>query len=145
VGNLQRSHGPWPGEVGLSPDDEAAQSAVSTERSPANSRLSQHSSGTGYNPLNQTYGHDHVAGDAQFADRPGTEVVGHTPEAVRAFLGTGPFDLGGRPLTIIDSPGLHRFADFSIVNEPRPRDVRRLLARGYIAKTVSRVHRHGRR
>jgi hydroxyacylglutathione hydrolase len=53
---------------------------------------------------------DHVAGDAQFDGRPGTVVVGHTPEAVREFFGPGPFDLGGRPLTIIESPGHHAAA-----------------------------------
>jgi hydroxyacylglutathione hydrolase len=188
---------------------------------------------------------DHVAGDAQFADRPGTVVVGHAPEAVREFFGTGPFDLGGRPLTIIDSPGhhaaaitvfdphtgflltgdtvlpgrlfafdypaflstldrlvdfaenhsvthvlgchvemrrapgrdyamgvtyqpderapqmtvtqlraardaarsvegrrgIHRFADFSIINEPRPRDLRRLMTRAHAAMLLSRLRR----
>lgn len=53
---------------------------------------------------------DHVAGDAQFTDRPDTVVVGHSPDEVRAFFGTGPFELGGRPLTIIDSPGHHAAA-----------------------------------
>ncbi|XVU28766.1 MBL fold metallo-hydrolase [Actinoplanes sp. CA-054009] len=185
---------------------------------------------------------DHVAGDAQFGDRPGTVVVGHSPEAVRDFFGTGDFDLGGRPLTILYTPGhhaaaitvfdphtgflltgdtvlpgrlyvfdhaafastmdqlvafaethpvthvlgchvemrrrprrdyaigatyqpderapqmtvaqlraardaahavrgrpgFHRFDDFVILNEPRKRDVRRLLLRGYLAKALSR-------
>jgi glyoxylase-like metal-dependent hydrolase (beta-lactamase superfamily II) len=53
---------------------------------------------------------DHVAGDGQFADRPHTVVVGHDLAAVRAFFGPGDFDLGGRPLTIIESPGHHAAA-----------------------------------
>jgi hydroxyacylglutathione hydrolase len=53
---------------------------------------------------------DHVAGDAQFADRPDTVVVGHDLAAVRAFFGPAEFDLGGRRLTIIESPGHHAAA-----------------------------------
>ncbi|MFF5076439.1 MBL fold metallo-hydrolase [Actinoplanes sp. NPDC000266] len=53
---------------------------------------------------------DHVAGDAQFSDRPSTVVVGHDAETVRDFFGTGDFDLGGRPLTILHSPGHHAAA-----------------------------------
>ncbi|WP_236652435.1 MBL fold metallo-hydrolase [Streptacidiphilus neutrinimicus] len=63
-----------------------------------------------------THGHgDHVAGDAQFADRPFTRVVAREAEAVREFFGFGAcwptgsvrFDLGGRELTLIGSPGHH--------------------------------------
>jgi glyoxylase-like metal-dependent hydrolase (beta-lactamase superfamily II) len=62
-----------------------------------------------------THGHgDHVAGDPQFADRPGTTVVGRAADDVRAFFGfrTWPdevveFDLGGRCLELIGSPGHH--------------------------------------
>lgn len=53
---------------------------------------------------------DHVAGDAQFRDRPGTEIVGHSLDEVRAFFRDGPFELGGRPLTILYSPGHHAAA-----------------------------------
>lgn len=52
---------------------------------------------------------DHVAGDGQFAGRPRTVIVGHDPEAVRVFFGAE-FDLGGRALTIIESPGHHAAA-----------------------------------
>ena len=35
-----------------------------------------------------THGHgDHVAGDASFADRPDTVVVGHDVDSVRTFFG----------------------------------------------------------
>ncbi|WP_063770195.1 MBL fold metallo-hydrolase [Streptacidiphilus melanogenes] len=63
-----------------------------------------------------THGHgDHVAGDVQFADRPHTTVVAREAEAVRDFFGFGAdwptgsvrFDLGGRELTLIGSPGHH--------------------------------------
>jgi hydroxyacylglutathione hydrolase len=66
-----------------------------------------------------SHGHgDHVAGDAQFADRPATTVVPRQEDAVRSFFGFGeewpaeivPFDLGGRVLDIIGSPGHHRAA-----------------------------------
>lgn len=65
-----------------------------------------------------THGHgDHVAGDAQFADRPDTTVVSREIEAVQRFFGfTGwpeqvvRFDLGGRVLEITGSPGHHRAA-----------------------------------
>ena len=67
-----------------------------------------------------THGHgDHVAGDAQFADRPDTTVVSREIEAVQAFFGfddaTWPaqavsFDLGGRVLEIFGSPGHHKAA-----------------------------------
>jgi hydroxyacylglutathione hydrolase len=65
-----------------------------------------------------THGHnDHVAGDAQFADRPGTSIVGRELTAVQEFFGftswpdqTVQFDLGGRLLEITGSPGHHRAA-----------------------------------
>jgi glyoxylase-like metal-dependent hydrolase (beta-lactamase superfamily II) len=65
-----------------------------------------------------THGHgDHVAGDAQFADRPATRVVGRDAEAVRGFFGldgrpqqTVRFDLGARLLEVIASPGHHAAA-----------------------------------
>jgi hydroxyacylglutathione hydrolase len=61
-----------------------------------------------------THGHnDHVAGDPQFADRPATTVVPRDVDAVRAFFGFGDgwpaqtvtFDLGGRVLEVLGSPG----------------------------------------
>jgi hydroxyacylglutathione hydrolase len=65
-----------------------------------------------------THGHnDHVAGDAQFADRPDTTIVGREAEAVQAFFGFDAwpaqirsFDLGGRVLEILGSPGHHSSA-----------------------------------
>ncbi len=63
-----------------------------------------------------THSHgDHVAGDAQFADRPNTVVVGHGRDDVQAFFDITewpgqvvPFDLGGRVLQIFATPGHHR-------------------------------------
>lgn len=60
-----------------------------------------------------THGHgDHRAGDAEFRDRPDTTVVGVAPEEVAAFFGIKAwpndivdFDLGGRVLSIIPTPG----------------------------------------
>ncbi len=56
--------------------------------------------------------HDHVAGDGQFADRPGTTVVPATRPAVYDFLKLtadpdrpARLDLGGRVLDCIASPG----------------------------------------
>jgi glyoxylase-like metal-dependent hydrolase (beta-lactamase superfamily II) len=65
-----------------------------------------------------THGHgDHVAGDVQFDGRPDTVVVGREPEAVQQHFGftTWPdqqvsYDLGGRVLQLIASPGHHRAA-----------------------------------
>jgi hydroxyacylglutathione hydrolase len=65
-----------------------------------------------------THGHkDHVAGDAQFASRPATTVVGRELDAVQECFGfTGwpeqivTFDLGGRVLEVTGSPGHHRAA-----------------------------------
>jgi glyoxylase-like metal-dependent hydrolase (beta-lactamase superfamily II) len=55
---------------------------------------------------------DHHAGDAEFAARPDTTVVGLKPTEVAAFFGIadwpreiGTFDLGGRALSIIPTPG----------------------------------------
>jgi hydroxyacylglutathione hydrolase len=64
-----------------------------------------------------THGHnDHVAGDVQFAGRAGTTVVPRDVDAVRLFFGFGDgwpaetvrFDLGGRVLDVLGSPGHHR-------------------------------------
>jgi hydroxyacylglutathione hydrolase len=62
-----------------------------------------------------THAHrDHVAGDAQFTDRPRTTVVGTDLESVRSFFGftdwpdqVATFDLGGRVLDLIGVPGHH--------------------------------------
>jgi glyoxylase-like metal-dependent hydrolase (beta-lactamase superfamily II) len=62
-----------------------------------------------------THGHrDHRDGDPQFADRQNTTVVGHTAEEVRSFYGFSEwpghivnFDLGGRVLELIGTPGHH--------------------------------------
>ncbi len=55
---------------------------------------------------------DHIRGDSEFAARPATEVVGLKPADVARFFGvkTWPddiasFDLGGRVLSIIPTPG----------------------------------------
>ncbi|WP_063627951.1 MBL fold metallo-hydrolase [Actinospica robiniae] len=61
---------------------------------------------------------DHVAGDVQFADRPHTRVVAHEVEAVRTHFGfsqawpaeTVAYDLGGRVLDVMGSPGHHATA-----------------------------------
>lgn len=68
-----------------------------------------------------THGHgDHVRGDGQFADRPGTVVVGHQPDAVADFFGftawpreTVRFDLGGRVLEVTGIPG-HEAASIAV-------------------------------
>lgn len=66
-----------------------------------------------------THGHgDHVAADAQFAGRAGTTVVPRDADAVRLFFGFGDgwpdrtvtFDLGGRVLDVLGSPGHHKAA-----------------------------------
>lgn len=55
---------------------------------------------------------DHVAGDAAFRDRPDTTVIGLKPADVAGFFGIakwpdeiGRFDLGGRSLRILPTPG----------------------------------------
>lgn len=60
---------------------------------------------------------DHIAADEQFADRPLTRTVGHSPEAVAAYFGikqwpteTAGFDLGDRMLHVIPTPGHHAAA-----------------------------------
>ena len=60
-----------------------------------------------------THGHgDHHAGDDEFRDRPDTEIVGLKPEEVAAFFRIGDwpreighYDLGGRVLDVIPTPG----------------------------------------
>lgn len=60
-----------------------------------------------------SHGHgDHHAGDAEFADRPDTTVVGLKPDDVATAFGVSAwpdtiaqFDLGGRVLDIIPTPG----------------------------------------
>lgn len=62
-----------------------------------------------------THAHsDHIAGDDQFADRPGTTVVAPDLESVRAFFGFSAWpdevvhlDLGGRVLEVTGCPGHH--------------------------------------
>jgi hydroxyacylglutathione hydrolase len=88
-------------------------------------RLADHPS-RGYRLIvAHTHSHgDHVAGDATFADRPATDVVGKTPEDVQAFFGftswpheTVRLDLGGRDLAITGIPG-HHVASIAI-HDPR--------------------------
>ena len=62
-----------------------------------------------------THGHgDHVGGDAGFADRPDTIVVGHTVDDVAGFFGIvqwpediGLLNLGGRKVDVLPTPGHH--------------------------------------
>ncbi len=71
-------------------------------------------------PLAVAHSHshgDHVAGDAAFRERPNTTVVGLKPEDVAAFFGIAHwpdeivrYDLGGRPLSIIPTPGHQKAA-----------------------------------
>lgn len=55
---------------------------------------------------------DHIAGDPEFAGTPDVTIVGHAPEQVAAFFGikswpedVEPFDLGGRIIDVIPTPG----------------------------------------
>ncbi|MGH8242924.1 MAG: MBL fold metallo-hydrolase [Steroidobacteraceae bacterium] len=62
-----------------------------------------------------SHGHgDHVGGDAGFKDRADTVVVGHSDAEVAKFFGidawpaeTAAFDLGGRIVDIVPTPGHH--------------------------------------
>jgi hydroxyacylglutathione hydrolase len=62
-----------------------------------------------------SHGHsDHVGGDGVFAGRPDTVVVGHKPDDVARFFGIegwpaqpAAFDLGGRIVDILPTPGHH--------------------------------------
>lgn len=67
---------------------------------------------------------DHVAGDDAFRDRPNTILVGLKPADVATFFGIekwpdeiAPFDLGGRVLSIIPTPGHQKAA--IMVYDPR--------------------------
>ncbi|GAA0310093.1 hypothetical protein GCM10009087_20200 [Sphingomonas oligophenolica] len=67
---------------------------------------------------------DHIAGDAAFRDRPDTTVIGLKPADVAGFFGIGNwpdaiarFDLGGRVLDIVPTPG-HQAASIMIY-DPR--------------------------
>jgi glyoxylase-like metal-dependent hydrolase (beta-lactamase superfamily II) len=66
---------------------------------------------------------DHIAGDGEFAGRPDTVVVGHSPAQVAAFFKItswpetiAQLDLGGRMLDIIPSPG-HEPAEITVFDE----------------------------
>ena len=71
-----------------------------------------------------SHGHgDHFAGDDEFRTRPGATVVGLKPEEVASFFGVTdwpntivPYDLGGRVLHIIPTPG-HQPAHIMIYDE----------------------------
>lgn len=74
---------------------------------------------TGYRlTVAHTHGHDdHVAADAQFADRPDTVVIGRSLDDVTAYYGfdawpagTATIDLGGRVVDVLPGPGHHRSA-----------------------------------
>ncbi|WP_433889318.1 MBL fold metallo-hydrolase [Streptomyces sp. CA-111067] len=73
-----------------------------------------------------SHGHqDHLAADPQFAGRPATTVLPRDAESVRSFFGFGAdwptgtvsFDLGGRVLEVLGSPGHHEAA--ITVHDPR--------------------------
>ena len=88
-------------------------------RSEVDQLIDQHLADTGRAMLPlvvmHTHGHgDHVGGDAGFVDRPDTVIVGHSAEEVAAFFGIadwpegiGAFDLGGREVRILPTPGHH--------------------------------------
>jgi glyoxylase-like metal-dependent hydrolase (beta-lactamase superfamily II) len=78
--------------------------------------LATRPAGTAYGlVVAHTHGHgDHVAGDAAFADRPHTTVVGHEVAAVRDFFGFTNWpaevvvlELGERPVEVFGIPGHH--------------------------------------
>jgi glyoxylase-like metal-dependent hydrolase (beta-lactamase superfamily II) len=81
------------------------------------------SKGTPELPLLVAHSHahgDHIAGDSEFADRPNTTVVGHSPEAVASFFhiehwpeDTASINLGGREIDIIPMPG-HEPAEIAL-------------------------------
>lgn len=62
-----------------------------------------------------SHGHgDHIGGDSGFEGRPDTKIVGHEPEAVAEFFdiddwptGSAIYDLGGRALEVLPTPGHH--------------------------------------
>jgi glyoxylase-like metal-dependent hydrolase (beta-lactamase superfamily II) len=68
-----------------------------------------------------THAHgDHIAGDPEFEGSPDVTIVGHSPEQVAAFFKIAswpeeiaPFDLGGRVIDIIPSPG-HEAAELTL-------------------------------
>ncbi|WP_164155829.1 MBL fold metallo-hydrolase [Sandarakinorhabdus rubra] len=74
-----------------------------------------------------SHGHgDHHEGDSEFANRPDTTVVGLTPQEVAQAFGIrnwpediAIFDLGGRPVSIIPTPG-HEPAHI-MVHDPQTR------------------------
>lgn len=74
-----------------------------------------------------THGHsDHHAGDAEFKDRPQTMVVGLSAPEVASFFGiadwphdVAAFDLGGRRLQVIPTPGHH--PSHIMIYDPRTR------------------------
>jgi glyoxylase-like metal-dependent hydrolase (beta-lactamase superfamily II) len=86
--------------------------------------LAEHPSSTYQLVVAHTHAHgDHIAGDASFADRPDTVVVGTSVEQVQAFFGfTGwpeqvvDLDLGGRLLQLIGIPG-HEVASIAVYDE----------------------------
>ena len=62
-----------------------------------------------------THAHgDHIGGDSSFENRPNTQIIGHTPEAIADFFGISnwpsgsvTYDLGGRLVDILPTPGHH--------------------------------------
>ena len=63
---------------------------------------------------------DHTAGDAEYANRKNTTVVGHSPQEVASFFhiqrwpeDTASIDLGGREIDIIPMPG-HELAEIAV-------------------------------
>ena len=74
-------------------------------------------------PLTVAHSHahgDHIAGDSEYADRPNTTVVGHSPEEVAAYFhiqnwpeGSASLDLGGREIDIVPMPG-HELAEIAV-------------------------------